>query len=61
MSGVGYGDIVAVSMGETIYVTLSMSVGTSFFLFTVGSVTSLIMSGDAVNAQLKARLSGLQV
>ena len=35
MSGTGYGDVVSISLGETIYATLAMSVGTSFFLFTV--------------------------
>lgn len=60
MSGVGYGDIVPASLGETVYAAFAVCLGTSFFLFTVGSVTSIIMSSDAVNAQVKARLAALK-
>lgn len=60
MSGVGYGDVTPVSIGEAMYVSVAAAVGTSFFLLTVGSVTSLIMSSDAVNAQIKAKLSALK-
>ena len=49
-----------VTEGETIYCAVAVSLGTSFFLFTVGTVTSLIASADAVNAQVKARLGGLK-
>lgn len=52
MSGVGYGDITPVSLGEVVFAAFAVAFGTSFFLFTVGSVTSLISSVDAVNAQV---------
>lgn len=60
MSGVGFGDIVPLTMGETIFTCFAFVIGTSLFLYTVGSVTSLISSADAEHAHVKGRLIALK-
>ena len=47
-------------MHECLYDCFAVTLGTSFYLFTVGSITSLISSGDAVTAHTKVHLSALK-
>ena len=60
VSGVGSWESGPQGLAETLFVCFAVSLGTSFYLFTVGSITSLIASADAVTAHTKAHLAAIK-
>ena len=60
MSGVGYGDITPYTMNETIFAMVVIATGSSFYLFIVGTITSLVASQDQIGAQLREQLASVR-
>lgn len=60
-SGVGQAEMVPASVAETVFIALTITCATAFFLFTVGTVTSLMSSGDSANAKTRQDLSALKI
>lgn len=54
---VGYGDIVAQSIGEKILCILLMIIGVIAFSFATGALSSIIQSQDMIEAKLNEKLS----
>ena len=57
MSTVGYGDISAGNEKERIIGIISLIIGTGFYSYAIGNLTSLITSGDDDSAELDEKLS----
>jgi len=59
LTTIGYGDISPRSMGEQVYVILSMLVGAGFFSFVVGTCCSLVEGLDGMNVRFQENLDSI--
>lgn len=53
MSTIGYGDINPVTVGEKIYVMISMIAACGFFAYIVGSIGSIVERSDTIISDFK--------
>ena len=57
---VGYGDIVAQSLGEKLLAILLMLIGVVAFSFATGSISSIIANADTAEDKLRAKMEILK-
>lgn len=59
LTTVGYGDIVAYTVGERVFCLFLMGFGVGFYTYTISNLSTIMAQLDTKSSNLKARLSAL--
>eukprot|EP00163_Fabomonas_tropica_P030364 TRINITY_DN681_c0_g1_i1.p1 TRINITY_DN681_c0_g1~~TRINITY_DN681_c0_g1_i1.p1 ORF type:complete len:1518 (+),score=303.17 TRINITY_DN681_c0_g1_i1:420-4973(+) len=61
LTTVGYGDIVPMTDGETVFTVLVMLIGQSVYAYIIGTIATVLQGKDKLNADFKKKMDELRV